>query len=84
MSKAHPNIAKSLRDGSVVAYRGFPENLDPLQDKNGHGTHGASVLLKTAPHATLLVARVADDEGQIPAINDYSAVEKARACSVPN
>ena len=48
-----------------MGYQGFPANLDPLQDKDGHGTHGASVLLKTAPNATLLVVRVANDKRQI-------------------
>ena len=62
-------------DPLPVQYQGFPENL-PLQDKDGHGTHGASVLLKTAPHATLLVARVADDNREILAIDNYSGVEK--------
>ena len=76
VSKDHPDIAAAQRNGSIARYQGFPENLDPLQDKDGHGTQGASVLLKTAPDATLLVARVANDKRQIPDINDYSAVEK--------
>ena len=55
------SIAEFIRNGSIAQYQGFPDNLDPLHDKDGHGTHGASVLLKTTPHATLLVARVNDD-----------------------
>ena len=79
---SYPDIAKFLRNGSIAQYQGFPENLDPLQDKDGHGTHGASVLLQTAPHATLLVAWVADDNREIPAIDNYSAVETVNVNSV--
>ena len=55
--------------------KGFPESLDPLRDRSGHGTHGASVLLKTAlPQTQLFVARVADDYGRITPDKDYEAV----------
>jgi hypothetical protein len=55
--------AKAIR--SIKALKGFPSSLDPKKDKNGHGTHGVSVLLKTAPYAAIYVARVADDQGKI-------------------
>ena len=77
MNEEHPDISEAKKKGLIAASQGFPENLDPLKDKDGHGTHVASVLLKTAPNAALLIARVADNKRQIPQINDYSAVEKA-------
>src|SRR5271169_158598 len=66
----HPDIALALETKQIAAYKGFPESLDPLQDQHGHGTHGASVLMKTAPNVTLYVARMVDDEGEISEKND--------------
>lgn len=54
--------------------KGFPDSLDPRQDKIGHGTHGASVFLKTAPQALLYIARVVDDQKRIAPDNEYQAV----------
>ncbi len=82
VSRGYPDIAEFIRNGSIAQYQGFPDNLDPLHDKDGHGIHGVSVLLKTAPHATLLVAWVADDNREIPAIDNYSAVETVNVNSV--
>lgn len=42
-----------------------PGSFDPLCDAHGHGTHGASVLLRTAPNASLYIARVTDQEGNL-------------------
>ena len=61
----HREIKHALEQKKIVAYRGFPDSLDPLQDSTGNGTHGASVLLKTAPNSALYVARIVDDEGKI-------------------
>jgi subtilisin family serine protease len=33
-------------------------DLKLVQDDDGHGTHGTSVLLRTAPHAVIYVAKV--------------------------
>ena len=67
----HPDISLALETKQIAAYKGFPESLNPLQDKHGHGTHGASVLMKTAPNATLYVACMVDDKGEISEKNDY-------------
>lgn len=53
--------------------RGFPSQLNARLDKNGHGTHCTSVLLRTAPCIDLYVARVFDDYGKIPD-DDYEGI----------
>ena len=58
--------------------QGFPETLDPKADKFGHGTHGISVLLKTAPHIAIYIARICDDEGIIPPDGGYESVANVR------
>src|SRR5436305_10728348 len=78
VNKEHPDIARHIKDKTIIGWKGFPDSLDPLGDKNGHGTHGASVLIRTAPHATLLIVRVADDNKKIPATNGYISVANAR------
>ena len=67
----HPDIAPALETKQIAAYKGFPGYLDPLQDQHGRGTHGVSVLMKTAPNAILYVARMVDDKGEISEENDY-------------
>jgi len=59
---------------SIKAWKGFPASLDPRRDRLGHGTHGASVFLRTAPQAELFIARVADDQGRIAPDKGYEAV----------
>lgn len=69
----HPQIQVAWDSNRIVAY--FPEStnstadsdtksLDQLRDEHGHGTHGTSVLLRTAPNASIYVARVADEDGK--------------------
>lgn len=72
----HPQFKRTQEFNTFRGFRGFPNSLDPLSDRNGHGTHGASVLLRTAPHAVLYIARIADDQGNIAAENDYESVVK--------
>jgi hypothetical protein len=50
---------------SIKQWKGFPSNLDPLKDRVGHGTHSASVILKTAPYSALYIARIFDDNRNI-------------------
>jgi len=40
-------------------------SLELVQDYHGHGTHGASVLLRTAPDAAIYVAKVTDNDGKL-------------------
>lgn len=71
-----PQIQRALELNTIREARGFPRSLEPLQDRHGHGTHGASVLMRTAPHAELYIARIADDEGNIAAENHYEGMVK--------
>lgn len=72
----HPIIKDYINRGAISKDRckAFPETLDHLDDKHGHGTHAASVLLQTAPNIELYIARVADDVGNIVKYNDYEGV----------
>jgi len=72
----HPEMKTAASEGRLVAYKGFPDALDPLRDRNGHGTHGTSVLLRAAPTANIYIGRVADDDGNLSAENDYIYVAK--------
>ena len=59
----HPAISTGLNNGQVAGW--FPESddlFDPLKDRHGHGTHGISVLMRTAPKAAIYVARVTNDK----------------------
>jgi len=40
-------------------------SIELVQDYHGHGTHGASVLLRTAPDASIFVAKVTDNDGDL-------------------
>jgi Subtilase family len=72
----HPEFKEHIQRGSInkTRCRAFPATLDPCDDKHGHGTHAASVLLQTAPDIELYIARVADDTGNIIKDNDYDGV----------
>ena len=80
----HPTICDAINKKRIVnlfpdsVYRAsHPEcKLDPLDDRHGHGTHGTSMLLKTAPHAKVYVARVADQKGNL--IDEDSIVDVTR------
>jgi hypothetical protein len=58
---------------SIKEWKGFPSTLNPLRDQMGHGTHCASVILRTAPYSTLYIARIFNDEKEI---SDYDEVVK--------
>jgi hypothetical protein len=70
----HEVFVKANQEGCIACGQGFPETLLPFEDKNGHGTHCASVLIRTAPAAELYIARVVDDEGHLPSDNEYEAI----------
>ena len=78
----HPEMARYIQNGSITLSKGFPSELDPLEDTCGHGTHGASVLLKTTPNAELLVARVFDDNGKMPYKDKYPDVVEVISASI--
>lgn len=77
----HPIIKNHIGMGAISRHRckAFPETLDRLDDKNGHGTHVASILLRTAPGINLYIARVTDDAGNIIKDNDYEGVLNVQA-----
>jgi subtilisin family serine protease len=58
---------------SIKKWKGFPSTLDPLRDRVGHGTHCASVILRTAPYSALYIARIFNNKRQI---SDYNEVVK--------
>ena len=67
----------SVKDSNVKrrikAWKGFPDSFDPLRDRVGHGTHCASVILRTAPFSSLYIGRIFDDRGKI---KDYDEIVK--------
>lgn len=73
----HPEFsqARSMKVLHEDRCKEFPSQLNPRLDKNGHGTHCTSVLLRTAPNIDLYVARVFDDYGKIPGDNYEGIVE---------
>jgi Subtilase family len=73
---AHPTFQKAILQNKIRATRGFPETLEPLIDRHGHGTHGGSVLMRIAPNAVLYFARIADDQGHISPDNEYEEITK--------
>lgn len=79
VNSSHPDIQAEVNPGGHIReYKGFPQRFDPLADQTGHGTHVVSVLLQTAPHAALYVARVADDNGDLCHHNEYEATAEVR------
>jgi subtilisin family serine protease len=40
-------------------------SLHLCRDQHGHGTHGTSVLLRTALNTSLYIAKVTDDDGNL-------------------
>jgi subtilisin family serine protease len=72
----HPELKKAAQAHRIGGYRGFPDSLDSLADRNGHRTHGASVFMCTVPRASIYLGRVAGDDGNITADNGYAVVVK--------
>jgi len=60
---------------AIKRWQGFPDTLDPRQDRLGHGTHIASVILKTAPYAALYIARIFNDDGQMCELDELAKVQ---------
>lgn len=75
---SHPEFQNEIKDddGRIKGWKAFP--FDPLRDKNGHGTHVASVILRTAPRTVVYIARVSDDFGELDSTNDYEAAANVR------
>ena len=70
----HPVFKRALDLNVIRGYKSFRVTLDPLSDLHGHGTHGASVFMRTAPHAAVFIARVANDDGEIPTDDNFAAI----------
>jgi subtilisin family serine protease len=54
----HPLIKKYVDTGHIPKTYDFVEGTSSITDLHGHGTHTAHLLLKTAPNASIYVARV--------------------------
>jgi subtilisin family serine protease len=76
IDETHQQVKAALNPNSptIVGCKGFPDYLLPLRDQNGHGTYGASLILKVAPDVDLFIARVSDDNGIIIEDNDFKGV----------
>jgi Subtilase family len=80
LDNTHPQIRAARLANRIVAY--FPESTDSTLpsdsdrslDRHGHGTHGTSILLRTAPHAAIYIAKVADEDGKLK----YDDIVKVR------
>ena len=70
----HSEIQNAVSLKKIADCQGFPESLHPLSDRNGHGTHGASVFMRIAPNAKLYIARIVHDNRSIPSDNEYASV----------
>ena len=75
----HADFKKDLESNDedsrkIRAWKSFPCDFDPLRDPIGHGTHGASVLLRTAPHVALYIARITGEDGQIVPDRSYKSI----------
>jgi subtilisin family serine protease len=64
LDENHPAIQEALTSQKIMC-RGFPASLNPFKDTIGHGTFGASVLMRTAPSAFLYIARIFSDDRNI-------------------
>jgi hypothetical protein len=60
---------------AIRKWQGFPRTFDPCQDRLGHGTHVASVILKTSPYVALYIARIFSDDGQMCEFHELAKVQ---------
>jgi Subtilase family len=76
----HPEIEDALATEVIDEKhcRGFPTDLDPKADKNGHGTFVVDVLLQTAPDISVYIARAFDDKGELDPTDDYMETANVR------
>jgi subtilisin family serine protease len=68
----HPQIQAAqfrikgyFSNSSDILPESVSKSPELIQDYHGHGTHGASVLLRTAPEAAIFVAKVTDKDGNL-------------------
>lgn len=54
----HPLLKPYVDAGQIAETYDFTRARVPTEDVHGHGTHTAHLLLKTAPNASIYVARV--------------------------
>lgn len=62
LDSRHGFIKGAIATKQIKTVRSFIENDESTEDTCGHGTHVATLLLKTAPNAQLYVAKVAQTE----------------------
>src|SRR5262245_24828799 len=62
-----------IHESQIASMRSFV--ADPVLDTYGHGTHVANLLMKTAPSAEILVAKISDS-GSIKSANTVAEVPR--------
>ena len=72
-----PSSSEQQKRPRITAWKGFLSELDPLRDRVGHGTHCASVILRTAPYTSLYIARIFDDDQEISDCDQVVEVRSA-------
>lgn len=53
----HSEIAPFVQSGTIAAYKDFVLKNDSIADLDGHGTHVTHLLLQSAPHVRVYLAR---------------------------
>ncbi|MDQ0416955.1 minor extracellular serine protease Vpr [Croceifilum oryzae] len=76
IDREHPDLKKNYLKGYD-----FIENDHDPQDTNGHGTHVAGIVKKTAPDVSLLVYRVGDGKS-IPKAIDRAIADGAQVINI--
>ena len=68
----HPQIQAAqfringyFSNSTDIPPKSVSNSIELVQDYHGHGTHGVSVLLRTAPDAAIFVAKVTDNDGNL-------------------
>lgn len=56
---SHPDVKDALDDGRILGYTSFVNDSD-IQDRCGHGTHIAGLLLDLAENIRIYVAKIMD------------------------
>lgn len=79
---SHPQIEEVqfringyFSNSTDIPPKSVSNSLELVQDYHGHGTHGASVLLRTAPDAAIFVAKVTNDDGNL----NYDQIIKVKS-----
>jgi len=70
----HPSIDGAVQTNRIAVAESFVNGDETIDDRFGHGTHVAKLLLDVAPDAELYVAKIANAE-EIPSDHNISKVK---------